>query len=188
MQPQTNTLNLMTINWDKFVRRDRDTLLFAGVLSLASALAMLFLYFDKVRMKSNDDITLISGTFNEYNWVDLGGRSGSSLTFTLQNYSNRFKVKADFFPILQKEKFTAIPYGDTLTVGIPNSYVKFLNTPKEPFFVYSIASKNLTYLDLKNAITKYNSPLFLFAAGLFGIGGYFFIYFGRRAKVKTPIW
>ena len=178
----------MTINWDKFVRRDRGSLLFGGILSLASAFAMLFLYFDKEKINSNGDITFISGPFKEYSWVDLGGRNGSSLTLTLQNYSNRFKIKADFFSILQKERFKAISYGDTLTVGIPNSYVKFLNTAKEPFFIYSISSNDLTYLDLKNAITKHNSPLFLFAAGLFGIGGYVFIYFGRKAKVKTPIW
>lgn len=178
----------MAINWDKFVRRDRGTLLFGGIFNLAFAFVVLFLYFNKVKIKRKDDISFISGLFNEYRWDGLGGRNGSSLTFTLQNYSNRFKIKADFFSILQKEKFKAIPYGEELTVGIPNSYVKFLNTAKEPFFVYSIASGDLTYLDLKSAVSKHNSPLFLLAAGLFAIGGCVFIYFGRRAKVKTAIW
>jgi hypothetical protein len=154
----------MAINWDKFVRRDRGSLLFAGILSLASAVAMLFLYFDKEKIRSKEDITFISGPFEEYNWADLGGRNGSSLTFTLQNYSNRFKIKADFFPILQTDKFKAIPYGATLTIGIPNGFAKYLNTPKEPFFVYSIASNNFTYLDLKDAIAKQNSPLLLFTS------------------------
>jgi hypothetical protein len=36
-------------------------------------------------------------------------------------------------------------------------------------------------------IAKHNSALFLFAAGLVAIDGYAFIYFGRRAKVKTSI-
>ncbi|RYZ25251.1 MAG: hypothetical protein EOO10_18775 [Chitinophagaceae bacterium] len=178
----------MVINWGKLVRRDRGSLLFSGILSLAVSVGMVFLYFDKEKIKSKEDITFIRGPFREYSWVDLGGRNGSSLTFTLQNHHNRFKIKADFFSVLQKDQFKTIPYGDTLTIGIPNGYAKFLNTQKQPFFVYSVASKDFTYLDLKDAIAKHNSPLLLFAAGLFAIGGYAFIYFGKRAKVKTPIW
>jgi hypothetical protein len=176
-------------NWEKLgFRRDRGSLMWAGILCLASAVAMLFLYFDKEKIKSKKDITFISGPFEKYNWVDLGGRNGSSLTFKLQNYSNRFKIKAEFFSILQTDKFKTIPNGDTLTIGIPNGFAKYLNTPKQPFFVYSIASNDLTYLDLKDAIAKHNSPLFLLATGLFVTGGCTFIYYGRRAKVKTPIW
>ena len=178
----------MRINWEKLgFRRDRGSLIWVGILCLGSAVAMLFLHFDKEKIKSKKDITFIAGAFEEYNWVDLGGRNGSSLTFKLQNYRNRFKIKADFFPILQKDKFKTIPYGDTLTIGIPNGFTKYLNTPKQPFFVYSIVSNNFAYLDLNAAIAKHNSLLFLLAAGLFAIGGYTFIYFGRRAKVKTPI-
>jgi hypothetical protein len=179
----------MKINWEKLgFRRDRGSLIWAGILGLASTVSMLFLYFDKERIESKSDIAFINGPFHEYSWVDHGGRSGSSLTFKLQNYSNRFKIKADFFSILQKDNFKSIPYGDTLTIGIPNGFGKYLNRPKDPFFVYSIASNNFTYLDLNKAIDKHKSPLFLFMAGLFAIGGCAFIYFGRKAKVKTPIW
>jgi hypothetical protein len=178
----------MAINWDKFVRRDSGSLLSAGVLSLAAAIIMLFFYFGKEKIKGKEDITFIRGPFEQYSWINLGGGNGSSLTFTLQNYSNRFKIKADFFPILQIDKFKAIPYGNTLTIGIPKGFAKRLNTAKEPFFIYSIASSNFTYLDLNRTIAKHNSPVLLFATGLFAICGYTFIYFGRRAKVKTPIW
>ena len=176
------------MNWDNFIRRDSGTLLFSGILSVAISAIILFLYFDRVKVKGEDDITFISGPFDGYSWVDLGGRSGSALTFKLGNYSNRFKIKADFFGILQLNKFKAIPYGDTLIIGIPNAFAKYLNTGKEPFFVYSIASGSTTCLDLSKTIAKHNSPLFLFAAGLFAIGGCAYIFFGRRAKVKTPIW
>ena len=178
----------MAIKWDKFVRRDRGSLLFGGILSLVTAFVLLFIHFYKENINSKDDITLISGQFNEYSWVDLGKRNGSSLTFTLKNYSNRFKIQADFLSILKKDKFKSISYGETLIIGIPNSYVKFLNTEKKPLLVYSIASNNLTYLDLKNTIEKHNSPLILLFSGLIGVGGLIFIYFGKRAKVKTPIW
>ena len=178
----------MAINWDRFVRRDRGSLLFAGIFSLASAVVMLFFYFGKEKIKSKEDLTFISGPFEEYSWVSHGGRNGSSLTFKLQNYSNRFKIKADFFTLLQKDKFKAIPYGDTLTIGIPNSFARFLNKPEDPFFVYAITSNHSTYLNMNEVIAKHNSPLFLFMAGLLAIGGYTFIHFGRKAKVKTTVW
>ena len=178
----------MAINWDSFVKRDRGSLLFAGISSFIVVFAILFLYFYKEKIKNKEDITFITGPFEEYIWVNLGGRNGSSLTFKLQNYRNRFKIKADFFSILEKEQFKKISNGDTLTIGIPNAFAKYLNTSKDPFFVYSIASGNCIYLSLNEAIAKHNSPLFLFAALVFALCGCIFIYFGRRAKVKTPIW
>jgi hypothetical protein len=162
--------------------------MFSGIACFSVAIGMLFLYFDKPNIKTQEDIAFIRGPFEEYKWTDLGGRGGSSLTFKLQNYNNWFKIKADFFPILETSKFKTISNGDTLTIGIPNDFVKYLNKPKHPFFVYSIASNSTSYLDLKDAIEKHNSPLFLFCSGLFAVGGYIFIYFGRRAKKKTPIW
>ena len=178
----------MAINWDSFVKRDRGSLLFGGISSFIVAVAMLFLYLNKEKIKSKEDITFISGPFDEYNWVNLGGRNGSSLTFRLQNYRNRFKIKADFFSILEKDQFKKIFHGDTLTIGIPNDFGKYLNTSKDLFFIYSIASRNFIYLSLDAAIAKHNSPLFLFAALVFALCGCIFIYFGRRAKIKTPIW
>jgi hypothetical protein len=176
----------MAISWEKLgFRRDTGSLIFGGIFCFAATVAMLFLYFDKDKINNKDDVTFIKGPFSGYNWIDHGGRNGSSLTFKLNNYSNRFKIKADFFPILQKDKFKSISYGDTLIIGIPNKMAQYLNTAKEPSFVYSIASDDFTYLDLKDSIAKNNSPLFLFTAGLFAIGGYAFIYLGRKAKVNS---
>jgi hypothetical protein len=178
----------MAINWSKSVRRDRGTWMRAGIFAFVASVVFFYLYFDREPIRSKNDITFFTGTFKEYSWVDHGGRSGSSLTFKLQNFSNRFKIKADFFSILQKDKFKAIPYGDTLTIGIPNGFVKYLNQPKQPFFVYSIASKELTYLDVDETIKAHNTPGILIAAVMFVILGCYSIYIGRRAKEKTPIW
>ncbi len=174
----------MAINWDRFIKRDRSSLLFGGIMYLLIAAFFLFAYFTREPLNTKNDLVFISGPFEEYRWVDLGGRNGSSLTFALQNYNNRFKIKADFYSILNKDKFLAIPRGDTLTIGIPKSFTKYLNTHKNLFFVYSIASKNCTYLKVEDAIAKHNSPFLLFAAGFFAVGGYASIYLGRRAKIK----
>jgi hypothetical protein len=120
----------------------------------------------------------------EYSWIDYG-MDGASLTFKLQNYNNRFKIDANFFSILQKDKFKSIPYGDTLTVGVTKRLFRYLNTSKQPFFVYSIASKDFTYLDLKET-TKVNSTLGpLIAAILFVILGLYTMHLARRAKEET---
>ena len=174
----------MAISWDMFIRRDKSSLLSAGIISLAVAVVFLFMYFDKEKIKSSSDITLVSGPFDEYNWINFGLRNGSSLIFKLRNYSNKFKVKADFFSILKKDKFKAIHYGDTLTVGIPNHLTKDLDKPNESLFVYSISSRTVDYLNFGDAIKKHNSPLLLFTAGAFVIAGYVFIHLARKAKAE----
>jgi hypothetical protein len=176
----------MAINWNKFVRRDRASLIWTGILFLIGSLGLLYFYFGRERIRSRDDITFITGPFEEYSWIDYG-MDGASFTFKLQNYSNRFKIKADFFPILQKDKFKSITHGETLTLGIPNRFVKHLNKPKQPFFVYSIASNDLPYLDLRVTIKVHNTPGPLVAAIVFGILGYYFIHLGRRTKVQESI-
>jgi hypothetical protein len=152
-----------------------------------ASVALFYLYFGREPIRGRDDITFIKGPFKKYSWIDYGVH-GASLTFKLQNYSNRFKIKADFFSILHKDKFKSIPYGDTLTIGIPNSFVKHLNKPKQLFFIYSIASNDFNYLDLKETIKIHNTPGLLVGAVVFVILGYYFIHLGRRAKAKTPLW
>jgi hypothetical protein len=179
----------MAINWKSFffVRRDRGTWMRTGIFAFAASVVLFYLYFDREQIRSKDDITFIRGPFKEYTWIDYG-MDGASLTFKLQNYSNRFKIKADFFYFLPKDKLKSISYGETLTIGIPNRFVKFLNKPKQLFFVYSIASDNITYLDLRDTINEHNSPGPLVAALVFVLLGFYAIHVGRRAKEKTSIW
>jgi hypothetical protein len=177
----------MAINWNNYfsVRRDRGSWLTAGIIAFAGSLVLFYLYFSREQITSKGDITFITGPFKEYSWIDYG-KDGASLTFTLQNYTNRFKIKADFFYFLPKGKLKTISYGDTLTVGIPNTFVKFLNKPKQLFFVYSIASGNVTYLDLRDTIEAQNSLGPLIAAIVFVLLGFYSIHISRKAKPKTP--
>jgi hypothetical protein len=169
----------------KILTPDKGKLRFLAPYCLVISVVLVIIYFDKPRIKSKADITFISGPFQEYSWISHGGRGGSSLTFKLQTYSNKFKIPADFFSILEQDRFKAIPYGDTLVIGIPNSFVKHLNTAKNRFFVYSIASNRFTYLDLNDAIAKHNSKLLLYTSGLFLLSGLIIIYFLKR-KNQTP--
>lgn len=172
----------MSIDWDRFIRRDRRTLMFAGIISLAASFALLFIYLNREKVKSKNDITFVSGPFDEYSWTGSGGRNGSSLTFRLQNYSNDFTVKADFFSILKSNAFKTISHGDTLTIGISNNSAKYLGSPKDKFLVYSISSAAVNYLDLDKAIAKHNSKLFLVWVALLFLCGCALIYFGFKAK------
>jgi len=175
----------MKINWDRWVRRDRGTLLFTAFAWFLSAGAFLYLDFSKPTIKSKSDLTFISGSFVNYSWISY--TRGSSLIFKLENYTNKFKIKADFFPLLKTEEFKSIPYGKNINISIPKGFEKYLNTNKDPFFVYSISSDQETYLDFNDTIKKHNSPLFSIVSSIFILLGSIFIYLGCRAKVKTSI-
>lgn len=169
------------------MKRDSGSLIFAGIFFLISATVVLYFYFSKVNITSKNDIQLISGSFQSYDWVDKGGRNGSSLTFHLTNYNARFKIKADFFSLFKKDSFKRITKGNSLTIGILHNKTKLLNSPQQTLFVYSISSDDFTYLALDDTIKKHNTNLFLFATVFFAVLGALLIYFGHRAKVKTPI-
>jgi hypothetical protein len=160
-------------------------LIFPGMFFIVASVVVFYLHFDREKINSKADIAIIRGPFEEYSWISHGVRGGSSFTFKLRNYSNRFKIKADFFPMMQTDKFTGLSYGEPLSIGISKSSLKYLNTAKEPFFVYSIASSGAIYLDLNKAIEKHNSPVFLFAGALFAFTGCALIYMSGRAKAKT---
>lgn len=178
----------MAIDLNKyfFVRRDRGTWLKAGIFAFVASLVFFYLSFSREQIKSKNDITFITGLFKEYSRIDYG-MDGASLTFKLQNYTNRFKIKTDFFYFLPKDKLNSISYGDTLTVGIPNKFVEFLDKPKQLFFVYSVASSDVIYLDLKDTIKAHNSPGPLVAAIIFVLLGFYSIHLNRKAKPKTPV-
>ena len=175
----------MAVDWSKWILGDRERLLPAGVMSLLVAPVLLFLHINREKIRTEDDFHFISGPFAEYRWTSYGGKGGSNLTFRLQNYSNRFQIKADFYSILRQQEFKAIPYDEVITVGILKTSSHDLNTLVSPIPVYSVTSGSFTYLDPDAAISKHNSSFMFYAAGFFLILGCTFIYLGWKAKVKS---
>lgn len=169
------------------MQRNSGTLIFAGIFSLSSAIALLYFYFSKDQVTSKNDITIVHGPFERYDWIDKGGKNGSSLTFRLSGYDAAFKIKADFFSVLQKDAFKAIPQGENLIIGIPNKDTSKLNSRGATIFVYSIASDKMSYMSFVNTLKIHNTKLFLLAAGVFGICGGLMIYLGRKAKIRTQV-
>ena len=175
-------LKAMRINWARWFKTDRSHLLRGGLILLFAAIIWLYLYIDKPRIKSKEDLIFVSGPFEDYTWVSMGGGKGSSLTFKMQNFPFRFKIKADFFPILRTNAFRQIKYGEILTVGIPKGDTTFLQYGKTPFFVYAISSSGHTYINTVDAIKKHNSPVLLYASFGFGVAGLLALYYARKMK------
>ena len=169
------------------MRRDSGSLIFAGLFFLISAIVLLYFYFSRDQITSKNDIKLVHGPYEKYDWIDKGGKNGSSLTFHLLGYNATFKIKADFFSVLKKDDFKAIPQRKNLIIGIPNKDTLNLKSHGEIIFVYSIAGDDFTYMSFADTLKKHTTNLLLIAAGFFGIFGALLIYFGRRAKVRHQI-
>jgi hypothetical protein len=174
----------MKINWDRWVKRDRGTLLFCGYAFLASAILFVYLDCTKVKVKSKEDLVFINGPFQNYSWIKY--TKGSLLTFKLQNFNARFQIAADFYGILKREEFKNIPYGQNITTAIPKEDEHFLNSNNQ-LLAFSVASGKDTFLSLDDTIRKHNDYTFVIGVGLFILLGFIFIYFGYKSKIKTSI-
>jgi uncharacterized membrane protein len=166
--------------WSKI---DTSRFIIAGCVIIITGVALFFLGFTKPSIKNKTDLDFINGTFYDYHWIKYN--KGSSLTFRLKDYDNNFKIKADFFQILKQTEFKNIPMGEKVIVGIPKGFEKYLNTDKDPFFVYSISSEKENYLDYKKVIMKHNSNFMnIFASILILLG---FAVLIIRLKIKSTL-
>ena len=130
-------------------RRNKRIFLFSGLLLLLVGGTLLYLELAKPVIKSKDDLAFIHGPFRDYKWTGTGKHD--YFIFRLQNYSNNFRINLRFLDILKTNEFTSTPAGQDITLGIPKSFIKYLNTNKSMFHVYSIASGKEIYLDSKDA-------------------------------------
>ena len=175
----------MKINWDRWINRAPKRLPFIGIMLILAGAALAFMDLTKPVIESRSDLIFVSGAFGGYSWVKL--THGSSLTFSLQNYNDRFKIKADFFGILEKEKFETIPVGKIITIAVPKSYAKYLNHHQNPAFVYglSLVEGDEVYLDFEEVIKKHNSHLIIIFSLFYILLGIYFISLAQRAKAKA---
>ena len=168
----------MKINWDRWIRRDKWTLLFGGFFMIAISISLLYIDYTKPQVKKKEDLLFIKDAFSDYSWVKYS--KGSRLTLRLQHYSNDFQIKADFYSILDKKGLDNISYGDSIEVSIPAESAKDLNIDNA--LIFSLRTDHFTLLDYRDAIKNHNSNLIKIFAVILFLAGVLFVYFGYKSK------
>ena len=176
----------MKINWDRWIRKDRGTLLFAGYLLCVAGLAMLFIRFNQPKPQDMSDFKLVSGQLYHTNFVD-GSKGYHDYRFSLDNCMNSFKINADFLDYFNVSDFKQLNEGDSLTVGISKTDINKLNSTTEYLFVYLIKNSAETFLDSKDTIAfQNNKNEYYYFSGIIVLG-LALIYFGYKSKIKSRI-
>ena len=136
---------------------------FGGILLLASAIAICWVELSKPKIKTINDLYFIKGHFRDYDFDKHGGRY-AIYTFRLKEFSNSFKIKADFLGGFRINEFKNLISGNDLKVSISKKDLNNLNTNNSYFFVFSIANNDITYLDSDFTIRKHNSSLIYYVS------------------------
>ena len=171
------------MNFKRLFQIDKSKLTFAGIMLIGSAIAFTWIELAKPKVKRLDDLYFIKGQFRDYDFDKHGGRY-TIYTFRLKEYSNSFKIKADFLGGFEKGKFVNLQYGDSLTISISPKDIENLNTNNSYFFVFSIANNQTTFLDADYTIKKHNSNFIYYAATGFFLVGVISFYYGIQWKLK----
>jgi hypothetical protein len=154
-----------------------------GILLIGSAIAFSWIELAKPKIKHLDDLHFIKGHFRDYDFDKQGGRN-TIYTFRLKEYSNSFKIKADFLGGFEKNKFINLQYGDDLTISISPTDIESLNSNNSYFFVFSIANNQTIFLDAVYTIKKHNSNFSYYAATGFFLVGAISFYYGLQWELK----
>lgn len=150
---------------------------------LASAIAFCWTELSKPLIKTINDLYFINGHFRDYRFEKNGGRY-TIYTFRLKEFSNSFKIKADFLSGFRIDEFKHLNYGNDLTLSIAKDDINNLNTNNSYFFVFSIVHNKTTFLDPAFTIRKHNSHFMYYGSAAFFILGLILIYYGRQWKRK----
>jgi hypothetical protein len=156
-------------------------------LSFGVAAFIYFIYTGLTRdkIKSDDDLVKISGTYLTHSFKDNTGFKNFThqYYFWTVEYSNPFQISAGYLRLFNKKDFiTNIGHGDVLVLSIPKRLEEKLNS-EDNVFVTSIESNGKTYLnknevleierDLSTSNSDYYFGTLYLACGLF-------VYFRKR--------
>lgn len=145
------------------------------------AIAFCWVELSKPKIKDQSDLYFINGHFRDYDFDKHGGRY-TIYTFRLKEFSNSFKIKADFLGDFKIDDFKNIDYGHELIISISKEDISNLNTNNSYFFVFTIADNKTSYLDTSYTIKRHNSKFIYYASILFVIVGLISIYYGQKWK------
>ena len=148
---------------------------FGAIFCLFFALLLFYMHFDKPQLKSNADLTIITGEFDSYSFLhDVGWRGGGKrYTFKLRNYVNDFQISANHLDLFNKIGFQGkVNSGHGLEIGIMKEQQELLNLPNERVLAISIKDSEKEYLNSTKVILKEQGPAELIAGVGFVIAGF----------------
>lgn len=155
-----------------------------GQVSILASILFLSIIFFRPTFKSQNDIKILTGHFKEYSFTSIG--RGTSHLFWLKEYSNAFKISADFWSnkTFNQNEFYKLQYGDSVIVSIHKSEHNYFERNGDYFSIYSIKTPSTDILRIDNAVKIYNSNLILFGSLIFCLIGTVCLYFGYK-KTKN---
>ncbi|RYY99235.1 MAG: hypothetical protein EOO11_05645 [Chitinophagaceae bacterium] len=163
----------------RYTKEKIERLFFTGGLSVLSGLAFMSIKVSGPSIHHTRDLCYVEGTFDGYSKEKVG--RGTSLTFTVAEYPATFKIKADFFGILDDPRFDDLDIGHPVEVGIARRDSSSLGSP-ETLFIYSLKSGDSVVLDAQQAIAKHNSRLIWVASSVFILAGGACIFFALKGR------
>ena len=169
------------MNYKKPFNFDKSKLTHVGILFLFGASVFIWTIFSNPKIHSTRDLYFIQGHFRDYNFHDY--LRSVDYTFRLKEYSNSFKIKADFLgKDFKVTDFRALNYGSELKIAIAKDDSEKLNTNEKYFFVFAVTNDNTIFLDPALTVRKFNDNFEYYASAFFFIFGLIFVIFGLKNK------
>ncbi|WP_421807122.1 hypothetical protein [Flagellimonas sp.] len=159
---------------------------FGAIFCLIFALGLLYMHFDKPKLKSEKDLIVVSGILQSYSFQDNMGwrKNGKRYTFRLKNYSNDFQISANHLDLFNKIGFQAKgTSGNELSIKIMKDQKDLLNSPNERVLAISIKDLEKEYLNSRNVILKEQGPMEL----IMGLGLIFAGFLAFIVKYKNLV-
>ncbi len=124
---------------------------FPTLICLAATIAAIYLGLTQ-GIKSIDELTEIKGYVNKITFNPRQSRQSPHYDFQFNNYTNQFKLPADFTDLFHSSSFMdEVKKNDCIKLFIEKDKEKFLNSEKL-IFIYGIEFKNKSFIDLTKVI------------------------------------
>lgn len=169
------------MNKNKFKRWfDREYFL-PSTLFISLGIFFVIFHLSQPVVKSNIDLQTIQGKIHQISFKKTKGFRNTRQEYYLwlTNYSNSFKIKADFINISEERLNNfkiSTQIGEEVRVQIPKSKSHKLNT-NDYIFIFSLETNDAVYLSSSDTIKRHNSnflPIVSFGFIAFGTI-YFFV-------------
>jgi len=149
-------------------RRQRQ--FFVGLLFLFVSAAFGFHELTKQKVKDSSGLSVVSGQMSSYSFK-AGSRGHVYYYIHLVGYKATFQIPADFLDSFSQDRFQSdLKIGDSISISIPKGNENSLSADKR-LFIFSVQTKEATYLDEHDALRIYNSNFPTWASIAFFLSG-----------------